>query len=285
MVLHALVAGLMAIGQDELQITRSAPHGGCRNVEMVVEIGLGKSGTTSVQEWFGRLGYPSKHPCDLVANMFTQASKAGRPLMGEVLERCTPPHFISDFGAVLHPKDHFVYQVSHIHEIYTAMRAKYPKQGQLLVVHTSRNKTTWFNSARKWNHLVDRLANRDLPGLPAGVGHKRADMEAWYAGVNAFLSFYFAHRPEYVPVTLTDPESVRRLQDRCGTTLPMEHTMPGSTKALRAKAGAGQLGASPASRMPFKMNMTRGLMVRPHARDQRTGKRKVAAARTQQAAT
>ena len=61
-----------------------------------------------------------------------------------------------------------------------------------------------------------RFAQRDLEGLPKGIGRTEQELANWYSGVNGYLRLAFAHRPNYVRVDVDDPASLRALERFCG---------------------------------------------------------------------
>ena len=83
-------------------------------------------------------------------------------------------------------------------------------------MHYQRNTSKWVKSVLRWGNLAQRLASRDLEGLPPGRGRTAGELTRWYEGVNGYLRFVFASRPNYVRVDVDDEMSLARLARFCG---------------------------------------------------------------------
>ena len=182
----------------------------CSGYDEVFQVGLGKSGTTTIEKFFAdRYDYNVTCGHDLSVLIQDEAN-ARRPLLDAARAHC--PHFyISELSRVYFPKDSIALQLTHMN----ALRLEAPAG---LFVHCARNTTKWLSSVARWSNLRERLANRDLPGLPRGVGWKDEELREWYDGVNAHVAFTFAHRRNYVRVNVDDPASLRALERFCGST-------------------------------------------------------------------
>ena len=171
-------------------------------------MGLGKSGTTTVETFFTDR-YDYNATCgDALAVLIQAEADARRPLLDAARARC--PHFyIAELNRVYFPKETIALQLTHLN----ALRVEAPTG---LFVHCARNTSKWLSSVTRWNNLQERLAQRDLPGLPRGVGRSWEELHEWYDGVNAHIAFTFAHRPNYVRVNVDEPASLRALERFCG---------------------------------------------------------------------
>ncbi len=180
----------------------------CAGYDEVFQVGLGKSGTTTIQKFFtDRFDYNSTCGNELTVLIQDEAN-ARRPLLDAARAQC--PHFyISELSRVYFPQDSIALQLTHLE----ALRVAAPKG---LFVHCERNTTKWLSSVTRWNNLQAQLAQRDLPGLPRGVGSTERELAKWYENVNRYLRFVFAYRRNYVLVDVDDPASLRALEHFCG---------------------------------------------------------------------
>ena len=180
----------------------------CAGYDEVFQLGLGKSGTTTIQKFFvDRYDYNAT--CGSELTVFIQNEiDAHRPLLDAARARC--PHFyVSEPMRVYFPNESIALQLTDLH----ALRVAAPRA---LFVHGARNTTKWVSSVARWNSLQGRLAQRDLPGLPRGIGRTSEELSTWYDGVNAHIAFMFAHRRNYVRVDVDDLASLRALERVCG---------------------------------------------------------------------
>ena len=180
----------------------------CADYDEVFQLGLGKSGTTTIQKFFvDRYDYNTT--CGSELTVFIQNEiDAHRPLLDAARARC--PHFyVSEPMRVYFPTESIALQLTDLH----ALRVAAPRA---LFVHGVRNTTKWISSVARWNSLQARLTQRDLPGLPRGIGRTSEELSTWYDGVNAHIAFLFAHRRNYVRVDVDDLASLRALERACG---------------------------------------------------------------------
>ena len=180
----------------------------CANYDEVFQLGLGKSGTTTIQKFFDdRYGYNSTCGAELTVLIQSEIG-ARRPLLEEARARC--PHFyVSELMRVYFPTENIALQLTDLH----ALRVAAPRA---LFVHGARNVTKWVSSVARWNSLQARLTQRDLPGLPRGIGRTSEELLTWYNRVNEHIAFMFAHRRNYVHVNVDDLASLRAVERFCG---------------------------------------------------------------------
>lgn len=181
----------------------------CQNYTEVVQIGLGKSGTSTVKKFFSdRFSYNAS--CgDLLPVLIQKELDAHNPLpLARARERC-PNFYIAELLRVYFPHESIHLQLTHLREIRLAAPSA-------LFVHCERAVAKWVSSVTRWNTLQARLAQRDLEGLPRGVGRNETELAEWYLGANAYLRFAFAHRRNYVRVDVDNPASLRNLEAFCG---------------------------------------------------------------------
>ena len=182
----------------------------CANYEHVVQIGLGKTGTTTVSAFFASLGYNTT--CQTVRQIDASIA-AGEPPMTRTKRACQTERggfFAKELCGVYFPNDNFHFQLTHMAPIRREMGPN------TLFVHCERNVTQWMRSATAWGDLRRRLAVPDVEGLPPGRGAADDELAAWYAGLNAYLRFAFRWRPNYARVDVDDPRSLQALAARCG---------------------------------------------------------------------
>jgi|SaaInlV_125m_DNA_1040241.scaffolds.fasta_scaffold04665_3 hypothetical protein len=180
----------------------------CAEYDEVFQVGLGKSGTTTIEKFFTDR-YDYNATCGKELTVFIQNEiDARRPLLDAARARC--PHFyVSELMRVYFPTESIALQLTDMH----ALRVAAPRA---LFVHARRNTTRWVSSAMRWNSLQERLTQRDLPGLPRGVGRTPEELSTWYDHTNAHIAFPFSHRRNYVPVDVDNLTSLRALERVCG---------------------------------------------------------------------
>tara|TARA_B100001057_G_scaffold192712_1_gene193643 strand:- start:3824 stop:4510 length:687 start_codon:yes stop_codon:yes gene_type:complete len=190
----------------------------CAGYDEVFQLGLGKSGTTTVKKYFSDT-YDYNVTCgDKLTALIQAEANARRPLLDAARALC--PHFyISELLRVYWPAESIALQLTDLH----ALRVGAPKA---LFVHCARNVTKWASSVANWYSLQARLAQRDLPGLPRGIGQRREELEQWYEGVNAHIAFQFAYRDNYVRVNVDSFASLRALEQFCDRHSQAYHWVP-----------------------------------------------------------
>jgi hypothetical protein len=190
----------------------------CAGYAEVFQLGLGKSGTTTIKKYFAD-SYDYNVTCGEELTALIQAEvDARRPLLDAARTRC--PHFyISELMRVYWPAESIALQLTDLH----ALRVGAPRA---LFVHCARNTTKWVSSVARWNSLQTRLAQRDLPGLPLGTGQRLKELADWYEGTNAQIAFHFAHRSNYVRVDVDSLASLRALERFCGRYPQDYHWVP-----------------------------------------------------------
>ena len=182
----------------------------CANYEHVVQIGLGKTGTTTIRAFFASLGYNATCPA---VRQIAGALAAGEPPMARTKRACAGSDggfFVQELSGVYFPDDNFQFQLTHMAPIRREMGPN------TLFVHCERSATKWLRSATAWGDLRRRLTVRDVEGLPPGRGGATHELADWYEGVNAYLRFAFRWRPNYARVDVDDPLSLQALAARCG---------------------------------------------------------------------
>jgi hypothetical protein len=77
----------------------------------------------------------------------------------------------------------------------------------------------WINSARKFNGMVFRFIQCDIPGLPIGLGRKDQDMRNWYCCHVRHIREFVALHPSHALIELdlydTERSSEQNLLGPC----------------------------------------------------------------------
>ena len=180
----------------------------CRDYTHVIQIGYGKSGTTTVRDYFEKLGYNSS--CFSKNDVDKSFSNKDWPL-SETLKKCKHM-YVSELSHIYFPKDNYHLQLTHMNSIRTNMPSN------TLYVHCQRNSIKWVRSVRHWNNLFYRFTTRDIDGLPKGYPRDDKDLKKWYESINAYLKTVFAYRPNYIKVDVESHESLSNLTVFCNHT-------------------------------------------------------------------
>jgi len=182
----------------------------CRTYVGVVQIGFGKSGTTTVAEFFTELGYNATCGFQMTTVLATALEERRQQPFDEV-ERLCPRFYISELSRVYFPHESLQLQLT---DMSALRRAAHPED--VLFVHCQRTTADWVRSVRAWGSLNQRLTVRDLEGLPPGRGGTAQELARWYDAANAYLAFAFAHRSNYVHVRTDSNASLANLSTFCG---------------------------------------------------------------------
>lgn len=180
----------------------------CPGYDHVIQIGYGKSGTTTVGSFFKHLGYNSD--CfewnDVKESLFHRDWPLSR-----TLKKCKHV-YVSELSQIYFPTDNFHLQLTHMNSIRTNMPSK------TLYVHCQRNTDKWVRSVSNWNSLFRRFKERDIDGLPTGHPKDNEELGDWYDHVNAYLGLVFRHMANYVKVDVESEESLHNLSSLCNAT-------------------------------------------------------------------
>lgn len=178
--------------------------GGCAHFQHIVQLGMGKSGTTAVGHFFEDLGY---RPCsNMTWRTLRRAADAGRPLFEEEAVSCSLHVEIATF---MDGKENFVPQLTHATQMLTEMVPRHT-----LFVLVERAAASWTASVRAWNNLATRIATRQTPGYPPGARPTDHELAEWYRGFNTAVHFFFHGRPNYVHVNMSEPNTTEALLRR-----------------------------------------------------------------------
>ena len=177
----------------------------CSNFDHVVQIGYGKSGTSTVRNYFEKLGYNSS--CPTLKDFKVSLSENTWPLF-ESIKKCKHM-YVSELAHIYFPGDNFHLQLTHMNII----RMHMPQN--TLYVHCQRNSSRWMTSVQNWNNLFHRFVERDIIGLPIGYPRNKYDLIEWYESVNSYLKMVFKNRNNYINVDIENPKSVKKLENLC----------------------------------------------------------------------
>ncbi|PIE06462.1 MAG: sulfotransferase family protein [Rhodobacterales bacterium] len=187
----------------------------------VINLGLPKSGTTTLGEALRRAGFR-------VADWKIRPgqSKSIRGFVGKLMysgwfETGDPLHYLGEFDAFteidviregknLWPQSDWA--------LLAAIRATYPGARFLL---SWREPAAHADSMRRWSNLGrSRLPENAVPGLPAGFGHAPGELERWIEGHIAFCRQVFAGAADYMDYDTADPDAKARIGAFLGVSLP-----------------------------------------------------------------
>ena len=207
----SIVLFLLAASRGLTQRDGRGPHlsrvqPGCRNFRAVHNMGLGKSGLHAARQYFHALGYPE---CKLIP-LLMSADKDRRPIMERVIANCSQPYYAGEHFFVMDPHNRW-WTLTHLHDIREQLTPH-----NVLFVLSVRSAEGWVSSVAHWNNMQQRLARRDIDGLPPGIGGNPKDLAAWYEGYNAYVKFFFAHRHNFLLINASSPDSLSALYDFCG---------------------------------------------------------------------
>ena len=174
----------------------------CQNYSHVVQIGWGKSGTTTTRLFFEHLGYNS--------SCLRNEDVDALPITPDktLLSRSCKHVFVGELARFYFPHESVQLQLTHL----SLLRQRMPNT---LFVHCWRNTSHWIRSVRHWNTLFGRLRTRDIEGLPPGHPRNDKELGRWYEDSNAYFAFVFRHRANYALIDVDNPASLRELTTRC----------------------------------------------------------------------
>lgn len=190
----------------------------------VVNLGLPKSGTTTLARAFKRAGY--RVADHRVRDPQGEPGKQRLVFVAELLYR---GYFETGDPAALLPGFTAVSEMSMLRgkrslwpqmdfALLEAVRRKNPG---LKFVASRRDAAALSASMMAWNNLgTTRLPSRDIPGLPAGYGVSNAEQERWIDGHYDSLLHWFRDDPDYLELDIAAPDARERLSSHLGRDLP-----------------------------------------------------------------
>uniref|UniRef100_A0A7S3BKU5 Sulfotransferase n=1 Tax=Haptolina ericina TaxID=156174 RepID=A0A7S3BKU5_9EUKA len=161
----------------------------CRAYRHVVNLGIGKSGTSSVNQFFQALGY---QPCPSEYLLLLRARCERKPLLEFATQRCT---LHSEMNSI-HANQSFLPTLTDLLEIDSWMTPL-----RTLFVLPVRTPASWLASVRAWTDLRQRFSQKPIPGLRHGEDD--AELLRWYIDTNEWLKFMFRRRSNFVVLNLS----------------------------------------------------------------------------------
>jgi Sulfotransferase domain len=186
----------------------------------VINLGLPKSGTTTLGRALGKAGFR-------VADYRLRAARdKRRDFVGLALYRGyydsgDPLQFLTEYNAlteinVLRKRRNAWPQTDW--GLIEAIRMLHP--GARFVLST-RDPEAQAASMRRWSDLgTARLPRSAVPGLPMGIGAKPGELERWIEGHTAFCRHVFAGADDFLEYDIADPKAKARLSRFLGVALP-----------------------------------------------------------------
>ncbi|EPX81972.1 hypothetical protein [Salipiger mucosus] len=190
----------------------------------VVNLGLPKSGTTTLATALGRAGLivadhklrRGRCPDPAIAGSYVARQLYdGYFGSGDPLERLGGIDALTEVsvmtrGLCLWPQTDF--------GLIEALRTRHP---DLRFVASWRAPADIAHSMLRWSDLgTDRLPRGNVPGMPRGYGETRLERRQWIAAHYAFLDRIFAGDPRFLRYDTADPDASRRLSAHLGIDLP-----------------------------------------------------------------
>ncbi len=187
----------------------------------VINLGLPKSGTTTLGEALKRAGFRVADWKIRPGQSQTMRGFVGKLMYDGWFQTGDPLHFLHDFNAFteidiiregknLWPQSDWA--------LLAAIRARYPGAKFIL---SWRDPAKHADSMRRWSNLGrTRLPDHAVPGLPAGFGRAPGELERWIGGHIAFCRQVFAGADDYMDYEITDPGAKHRIETFLGVDLP-----------------------------------------------------------------
>ena len=190
----------------------------------VVNLGLPKSGTTTLAEALRQAGY-------VVADHQFGRRDLPDPALRRayVADRLYKGYFeTGDPGALL-PGVQAISEMSLLRgeqslwpqtdlALILAIRAHHP---DVKFLASRRDAYALSRSMLAWSNLgTRRLPMAQIPGLPAGYGHTGKEREQWIDGHYAALRQFFAGRDDFLEFDIADPDAPTRIGAFLGRDLP-----------------------------------------------------------------
>jgi predicted O-methyltransferase YrrM len=186
-------------------------------------LGFPKSGTTTLQQAFGRAGLRSAHwrvGDQYCGELIYEDFRAGRnPLERMSDHDCITqpdvcrPNLHRDGGAAgpnYWPQLDF--------DVISAIQAHNP---DIRFILNRREVPDIIRSITRWADLRERLTVSDIIGLPPGKGGADEDLRAWIEGHYRACEHHFADQPErLLDFNITDPDAHAKVQAFVGVELP-----------------------------------------------------------------
>lgn len=190
---------------------------------LVVNLGLPKSGTTTLARALRRAGFATADhriradqtdDPDLCDAFVGDLVYRGHFDLGDPLAHLQGFAALSEMsvlreGHSLWPQSDFA--------VIDRVRRLHP---QVRFVATRRDAFLMSQSMLAWSNMGERLAEADIPGLPAGYGDTTKARIAWIEGHYAHLRAIFAGDARFLELDVAAPDARDRLAAHLGRRLP-----------------------------------------------------------------
>lgn len=190
----------------------------------LVNLGLPKSGTTTLSEALNKAGWlAADHKVRRAQNAEhgIGGTFIGRQLYNGYFNSGNPFEFLDFYDALTEIsvlKGDISLWPQCDYALIKAMRMSRPK---LRFVATWRPAPELSDSMRRWNNLgKDRLPAGTLPGLPRGYGETDAERIRWIEGHYDMLRDIFGDDPRYLELPVGAEDARARLATHIGLDLP-----------------------------------------------------------------
>lgn len=187
----------------------------------VINLGLPKSGTTTLAEALRRAGMRVADWKIRPGQSTTMRGFVGKLMYDGYFTTGDPLHHLHDFNAfteidVIRDGKNFWPQTDWA--LIAAIRALYP--GAKFVL-SHRDPVQHAGSMRRWSNLgKTRLPDNAVPGLPEGFGRAPGELERWIEGHTAFCRRVFAGADDFLDYDVEDARARDRIAGFLGIELP-----------------------------------------------------------------
>ena len=143
---------------DRWQASRKVQEGGirvvrCQGYKNVMQVGLGKSGTSSIAAFFTKEALRYNLTCGAeLTKVIAESLLRHEPPLDEARRRC-PNFYISEMARMYFPEESIQLQLTDLSAIRRAALTN-----ETLFVHCQRNTSKWVKSVLRWGNLAQRLA-------------------------------------------------------------------------------------------------------------------------------
>jgi len=190
----------------------------------VINLGLPKSGTTTLKNALIRAGY--RVADHRIKDQEDPADPSDRVFVGNLMyeglyKYGDPAALLAGYTALSEVS--FIYGGNSVwpqcdHAMLLALRKLHPK---LRFVATRRATEEMARSIMRWNNLGKlRLPLSTVPGLPVGYGHDIDEQMIWIDGHYEALAHWFRDDPLYLEVDVAAADAPQRLERFLGRRLP-----------------------------------------------------------------
>jgi len=150
--------------------------------KFVINIGMPKTGTTSLTDFLKQNGYECAH------------WRADGTIVGIEVRKNLFSNALKDFNCITQlDYCHWVSKAENIsrciwpqHEMLTELVSRFP---DAKYVYTTRNTTAWFDSVSRWSDLLDRIRFSNTPGLQYGATDD--EVKKWYEAKQKAAQLFF----------------------------------------------------------------------------------------------